>query len=287
MIILLLFLFVSSVFAQDSLSNKNNEFFSISNVKKFGDYLYCQRDYLRAINEYNRFSVLKIEDTTQFKIVLGYQKMGYYKNAIHEINLIPNSSKFYDISRAEFYKILFLEKNYDDLIFTISKMKEEKNYKYLNELNKLYYFSYLYTDNILPSKNEFLNAFPDSEKNEVNNFYNIKKDPPYKSPLLAGILSAVIPGSGKIYSGDVGNGLISFTVNVLLGYLAYTNFSHDHNIRAWIFSGLGVFFYAGNIYGSVASAQLFNAKVNFNFINGLNIYIDKKNYFLPDYNFCK
>ncbi len=175
MIIVLLFLITSSVFAQDSLSNKNDDFFSISNVKKFGDYLYCQKDYLRAINEYNRFDFLKNEDTTQFKIVLSYQKMGYYKNAIQEINLIPGTSKFYEISRAEFFKILFLQNNYDDLRITISRIKDEKKYKYLNEINKLYYFSYLFTDDSLPSKIDFLNAFPDSEKSAVNNFYNLKE----------------------------------------------------------------------------------------------------------------
>lgn len=287
MIILLLFLIASSVFAQDSFTNKNNNLFSISNVKKFGDYLYCREDYLRAINEYNRFDVLRNEDTTQFKIVLGYQKMGYYKNAIKEINLIPNGSKFYDISRAEFFKILFLEKNYDDLRLTVSRLREEKKYKYLNEINKLYYFSYLLNDDSLPSKINFVNAFADSEITEVNNFYILKEHPPYKSPLLAGILSAIVPGSGKIYTGNISDGIISFTVSALLGYLVYTNFTHKHYFRGWLFTGLGIFFNAGNIYGSVASAQLFNAKVNFNFTNGLNIYLDKKNYFLPDYNFCK
>ena len=73
----------------------------------------------------------------------------------------------------------------------------------------------------------------------------------------------------------------------LLAFLAYDNFRADHEARAWIFTGLGAFFYAGNIYGSIASAQIFNAKIDFDFNEGLRLFLEKENYFLPQYDFCK
>ena len=73
----------------------------------------------------------------------------------------------------------------------------------------------------------------------------------------------------------------------LFTYLAYTNFENDHQTRGWIFTALGAGFYTGNVYGSVASAQIFNAKVNFNFENGLKLFLEDKNYFTPAYDFCK
>ena len=51
----------------------------------------------------------------------------------------------------------------------------------------------------------------------------------------------------------------------LFGYIAYTDFKADHKVRGWIFSGVAAFFYAGNIYGSAASAQIYNAKIKFDF----------------------
>jgi len=76
-------------------------------------------------------------------------------------------------------------------------------------------------------------------------------------------------------------------VTGLFAFLAYDNFQAEHTTRAWIFTGLGAFFYAGNIYGSIASAQIFNAKIDFDFSNGLKLFLDQQNYFLPEYDFCK
>ena len=48
-------------------------------------------------------------------------------------------------------------------------------------------------------------------------------------------------------------------------FLAVNNFRNDHPTRGWIFSGLAAYFYAGNIYGSAAAAQNYNAAVKFTF----------------------
>ncbi|MCW8960516.1 MAG: hypothetical protein OQK29_03065, partial [Ignavibacteriaceae bacterium] len=72
----------------------------------------------------------------------------------------------------------------------------------------------------------------------------------------------------------------------LLAFLAYDNFRANHKTRAWIFTGLGAFFYSGNIYGSIAAAQIFNARVNFEFKEGIKLFLEQENYFLPQYDFC-
>jgi len=107
----------------------------------------------------------------------------------------------------------------------------------------------------------------------------LKKKPPYKSEELAGILSAIIPGAGKIYTQDYGDGITAFLLTGLFGYLVYTNFGHNHATRVWIFTALGVGFYAGNIYRSVASAQIFNARINFEFDEGVKLYLEEKKLF--------
>lgn len=42
----------------------------------------------------------------------------------------------------------------------------------------------------------------------------------------------------------------------------------------------GAGFYAGNVYGSIASAQIFNAKINFDFINDVYSLLKKNILFL-------
>jgi TM2 domain-containing membrane protein YozV len=136
-------------------------------------------------------------------------------------------------------------------------------------------------------REDFVSPFDENERNAVESFYDFKVDPHYKSLALAGTLSAIIPGSGKMYVGEWGDGITALLTTSLFAFLAYDNFRNDHTTRAWIFSGIGAFFYAGNIYGSIASAQIFNAKIEFEFNEGLNLFLEKNNYFLPEYDFCK
>jgi cellobiose phosphorylase len=91
----------------------------------------------------------------------------------------------------------------------------------------------------------------------------------YKSPALAMAFSMVIPGSGKIYSGDWKDGLFAMLMIGSMTYESYVGF-HTRGTRSvlgWVFAGLSVGFYGGNIYGSYHSAQRYNARQNLNIHN--------------------
>jgi TM2 domain-containing membrane protein YozV len=105
--------------------------------------------------------------------------------------------------------------------------------------------------------------------------------------LFASLLSALIPGLGKVYSNEISDGIFSFLATGLLSYLAYDNFKADHRFRGWLFTGLASIFYVGNIYGSYAAAQIFNAQVKYDFNLRLDSFIKSNNYFIPEYDFCK
>jgi TM2 domain-containing membrane protein YozV len=157
----------------------------------------------------------------------------------------------------------------------------------LKSFRKLTTISMLYEAELNILREDFISPFDKDERKAVASFYDFNVDPNYKSPALAGTLSAIIPGSGKMYVGEWGDGITALLVTSLFAFLAYDNFQADHTTRAWIFTGLGAFFYAGNIYGSVASAQIFNARIEFEFNEGLILFLEQKNYFLPVYDFCK
>jgi TM2 domain-containing membrane protein YozV len=205
---------------------------------------------------------------------------------LQEFNSVNTSSVFHDQCGIQILKSLYLLKSDSTFCLYANDLINSKS-QYSNNAQKLLNTSILLKDKELPEKNKFLIPFWDDEKIILGNFYDTKIDPPYKSETLAGILSAIIPGSGKIYTEDYGDGITAFLLTGLFSYLAYTNFEHDHYTRAWIFTALGAGFYAGNVYGSVASAQIFNAKLNFDFENGLKLFLEDKNYFTPTYDFCK
>jgi tetratricopeptide (TPR) repeat protein len=272
-------------FLHSLLSAQSIDFNSPKNIKSFADYLFCDGDYLRSIDEYERYLAFGKNDTIEFKIALGYVNMDKYQDAIDNFSKINNTSLFYESAKIERLKAYFLNEEYSQLISESDSVIKSES-KFAVSAFKLRNFTLLLNET-LPSKENFLFPFNEKEKKIVLPFYEFKNNPPYKSEALAGILSTIIPGAGKIYTQNYSDGITAFILTGLFGYLAYTNFDHHHDFRAWTFTGLGALFYAGNIYGSIASAQIFNAKVNFEIDNGIKIYLENNNYFTPNYDFCK
>ncbi len=257
-------------------------FHSPENKKKFADYLFCEGDYLRAVEEYESICDLYRNDTVDFKIMLSYSSLGLFKKS----NEIYNQFNYESVYYSDGYLIslknkLMIEQR--ELEYPINLSFDSDQSKSFGKVSTI---SMLYAEEPMLSKEKFVLSFDKDEQSTVSKLFEFKFNPPSKSPAIAGVLSAVIPGSGKMYVGEWGDGITALLVNGLLAFLAYDNFRAKHNTRAWIFTGLGAFFYAGNIYGSVASAQIFNARINFEFDNGLKLFLEKKNYFMPEYDFC-
>lgn len=259
------------------------EFHSPENIKKFADHLFCEGDYLRAIEQYELIKKNLDNDTIEFKAMLGYSSLGLYQESNEIFEGVNDKSNFY----ADAY-LLSLKNQ----LLIASRLINDSSISSFNSIqmksfSKLTTISMLYDDEFDIPKEKFISTFDEEERNSVSSFYDYKVEPQYKSPTCAGIMSAIIPGSGKMYVGEWGDGITALIVTSLFAFLAYDNFSADHTTRAWIFTGLGAFFYAGNIYGSIASAQIFNARIDFEFNNGLKLFLEQKNYFLPEYDFCK
>lgn len=84
------------------------------------------------------------------------------------------------------------------------------------------------------------------------------QDLPQKSELLAGVLSALLPGAGYVYAGRYGDGVTSFLVNGLFIAATATAVNQEWYAAAGISGGIGLPFYLGNIYGSVNAARKWN-----------------------------
>jgi TolA-binding protein len=84
---------------------------------------------------------------------------------------------------------------------------------------------------------------------------------PGKSEALAGIMSAVIPGSGYFYAEHYGDGITAFIINALAIAGTVTAITHENFAVAGIVGGVGLPFYLGNIYGSANAAKKWNIAV--------------------------
>lgn len=254
-------------------------FHSMENKILFADHLFCNKDYLRAIFEYQSLALELPDDTIEYKIALGFEKLNRFDSAAEKFRNIPPGSVFFANAKISYLKSLFQLEKFNNL----SEL-DSRNLS-LSELKLLNLASLLDSKTII-KKEEFIFAFDQSERNEITVLYEWKKNPPYKSPLVAGILSTIIPGSGKIYTGQLSEGLTALMLNGLLGFLSYNNFKNDHNLRGWLFAGAGLFFYTGNIHGSAISANRYNVKIENDFRESIKSYLEQKNYYTEEYEFC-
>ena len=118
----------------------------------------------------------------------------------------------------------------------------------------------------------------ESYRGEPTNFSNILnqwQDRPtenHKSPFLAGVFSALIPGSGSIYSGRTQEGIYSFLL-VGMFYLATKNaYESDRTSYNNLYPSLALLtigFYGGSIYTAVNSSYLHNSNLELQELNQL------------------
>lgn len=97
-----------------------------------------------------------------------------------------------------------------------------------------------------------LSAWQEKDRGLLNRYDAL----PRKSPLLAGALSAVVPGLGRVYIGRWQDGLVSFLLVGLSAVLSAQGFYEEgsHSVRGWIVGSAGALLYVGNVYGSAVGA---------------------------------
>lgn len=273
----LLLLLIQNAISAQSL---NSNIFSTNNRKIFGDYLFCEKDYLRAIDEYNEVLKHSWSDTLQYKIGLSYFYMGRYFTAEKSFAKLFQSNSLSDEAKLEYYRAIFYLGDYP--IFR-NQLEDKGRFptNYTIGLDRLKAYSYFMDDSQLPAETEIISKFDNSDVKWISEFYSWKKDPPFKSPTKAAIMSAIIPGLGKVYAGEIGDGITAFLFTGLFTYLAVDRFQKDQTTSAWLFTALAAFFYGGNIYGSATAVQNYNASIKFNFDSEVKFYLNKRNHFLP------
>ncbi len=102
------------------------------------------------------------------------------------------------------------------------------------------------------------------EKNFIS-YYEQIKNYPQKSPYLAGFMSMLIPGAGKIYAGKTSEGIANFLyTGALLAttYDLYASFGAENPffIISAIVSGI---FYTGNVWGSMVAVKRVQNEFNY------------------------
>ena len=205
----------------------------------FADFLFGQGDFDGAVNEYvfylYRFIGGRYEEHAQLQILRSLYLSGKRK----EVLLRSSRLELDEASEAFLFDMRFLRMIswfdlYPDEPFRLRFDLIEEG---LAEIDRI---------PARPGKNgleEFREEWKSSEWSED------------KSPLLAGTLSALLPGTGSFYAERPREGAYALILTALL-YLSGAETARDGQTELSVFLyGMGLVFHAGSVYASVNSVH--------------------------------
>ncbi|RYU94774.1 tetratricopeptide repeat protein [Emticicia agri] len=253
LLFLILFKFINSS-AQD--------LYNYDNSKKFAEYLSKSGQYELATREYERLIfMLPQNDSLKTSLLSMYRRSGKLDDALlRGRQLYPDISLMSSPSAVEYSRSLLLKTDYktarefwstntqltqpDKIILSATAEILQDDYKEANEILS-----------VLKNEDHKLAA---DYKALAAQAVKIKK----KSPALAGIMSTIIPGTGRFYTKDWKDGIVSMFFVGTMAFQSIRGFSKSgvNSTRGWIFGAVGFGFYLGNIHGSVVSAKGYNKK---------------------------
>ena len=257
------------------------DYYHPKNILKFANALYRQGDYLRAAGEYQRYLFYKPQnaDGILYQIAVNYRLGGRADRALQFFETILQEhpcSGLASVTRYEMGYSYFLMGQYNQSIRFLHQSQHlihDKNYRW--ESQKLIGLNYLMQkrwDDASRLLNQFdLQKLPLDFRETVpiyRKYAEEGKNLPAKSPMLAGLFSAIVPGTGKIYAGRPNDAVLTLVVLGLTGWQTYNGFHGDgtKSTKGWIFGTLSGLFYLGNVHGSVVAAQVHNRQMEEDFL---------------------
>ncbi len=244
------------------MSAKAQNIYDLRSSLNFAGYLVKSKQFDLAIHEYERIN-FSLDSSEAVRVLLfsTYLKAGKFEDAAQKVELIYTNMDTVPEKIGLIYSKFLLLNHTTGKANNFAKNNKninnkERSYIYLNSAlleNDYKLGSRIYTENTTIQE-----SFHPEYKPVIDEALKIK----YKSPALALGLSAIVPGTGKIYSGDWKDGLISMVIVGVSAYQAYRGFSKNgvHSNYGWLNAGIGFGFYLGNIYGSRKSAKQYNYK---------------------------
>ncbi|MGZ3862373.1 MAG: hypothetical protein ACXVPN_03350 [Bacteroidia bacterium] len=208
-----------------------------------------QKDSLNYYMGWAAYNLRSLDTSVEYLSKVRKKSPFYTKSLFYSVNNYSYLQKYPEALRAS--ALSFEDTNYRQLSYlqTAGVYLLQRNHKAFDSIKN--YFDYS-------------NYNVASEQKEMLVYDKKLRSFKKRSPLVAGLLSAAVPGLGKFYAGKKGQSLATAAVCFVTAIVAAENLyrggptSPQFIITGTIFS----FFYVGNIWGSVLSVKF--ARQSFN-----------------------
>jgi tetratricopeptide (TPR) repeat protein len=257
------------------------EGFSADQLIEFADQLMREGEYFRAITEYRRFLFSYPQDPRQamvhFRIGLAFYRGQSYAEALQTFREVAQRYPETVYGKQAWLwqgESLMRQTQYGEAEQVYIEALKQFGQEEVGQLARYQRgWTLLYRGLWRDASAQFQHVSPKSSLYLVAQHLAeeslVGEQLPRKSPLIAGILSGVLPGSGQLYNGRSGDALLAFFLNSLFITGIVEAIEHHEFAIAGILSFLEAGWYAGNIYGAVNGAHKQNRHTTETFLRNL------------------
>ncbi|MEN6463803.1 MAG: tetratricopeptide repeat protein [Syntrophaceae bacterium] len=246
----------------------------------FAESLFEQGDFFRAITEYKRFIFFYPEDElvedSYFRIGESYFHAGRWEETITSLDDFLNEFPESDLADAALFIRATAQKNlkrYDEALTSFDQIIKRGIEPYRDQAIYQSALVYVARNDWEKAKSVF-SMMPGSSplypaaKTFSSGLEKIN-EVPSKSPVVAGTLAAVLPGSGHVYTERYRDAAIAFLLNGAFIWSAVELFRKDEYVTGGIVTFFELGWYSGNIYSAVSSAHKYNERSKGEYIKEL------------------
>ena len=255
--------------------------FSANRILAFAAALMLQKEYHRAITEYRRFLFNfphdKRRSTAHFRIGLalyGGRDYGGALKAFGEVAELYSESPYGKLAllwqgecQIRQGKFEAAQNLYDAVSSSLAGEMPGDHADYRHAWALLYQRQWEQARKRFQSLSS-RHSFHAAAHQIADAIADIQRSP-RKSPLLAGVLSAALPGSGQFYLGRRGDAWLALMLNSLFVAGIVEALNQNRPAVAGLLGFIEAGWYAGNIYGAVNGAHKYNAQQEQRFIQDM------------------
>lgn len=252
-------------------------------ILSFADALFQDGDYFRAITEYKRFLFVSPTDPragrVSLQIGLAYLRGQQWEDARRTFQAIAQQHRDEALGLEAAFLLgetAFLQAQYPQAIRELHPLAER--YGQMPAGEKARYrlgWAYLRTRQWAEAVQAFAAVdaasplFPSASA--LTEAAGQAEAQPRKSPALAGALSALVPGTGHVYTGRFRDGVIAFLLNGAFLVAGLEAVAAGNEAAAGLLFFFEAAWYAGAVYGAVNAAHKWNRDQEARWLQGLEL----------------
>ena len=250
-------------------------------VRAFGDHLFRQGDYYRAITEYERFVFLAPEHAEAAEVRLRIGEAYYFgekwdaaARTFRALEIAENRPDVRRVSALYQAAIAARQQEYQRSIDLLEKyLAEFPDDAWRTDAVCQLILLDLRSGRVGEAERRMAEANAGGSSPLPLRAADLEdwKRLPRKSPLLAGSLSAILPGAGQAYVGHWSDAVLAFGLNAAFFWGTYEAFERDEDVLGCFLLALDTTWYFGNVYNAANGAHRVNRNRQKRFFENLDV----------------